>query len=431
MLLEFKVENFLSFKDMAEFSMLSDTSKSSKKESKDAVTTLNKLNILKSAAIFGANASGKSNLLRAIDVMIEKVLSDRTNIDKFALSEETDDKPSLFEITFITKARDVEAKNEYITFRYGFEIKDGIIVSEWLFGRFTASESTLFIREGSEIKLGDKFKEGKQFIKASGKINESKLLIHLIQDLKGTNAPINSLIIRWFKRLGNITFLVKDNFHDITTMLMDYEDSKECIIKALKAADTSIDNIIIEEKQIDIDELPIFIKDKLKNDDKKELKTEIVKSIHTKYDLDGNPKESVEFNFDKQESEGTKKFFTIIGPVLHTLSKGFILVIDEIDARLHPNLCEAIISLFNNPNTNKKNAQLIFATHNANIMTRDMLRRDQIYLVEKDKYGASELYSLLDYKKVRSDATYNKDYLMGKYGGVPYLGNFESLFSEE
>ena len=122
-----------------------------------------------------------------------------------------------------------------------------------------------------------------------------------------------------------------------------------------------------------------------------------------------------------------KNFFALIGPILDALKHGLVLIIDEIDARLHPNLCEALISLFNSKHANKKGAQLIFATHNTLIMNRNMLRRDQIYFIEKDKFGESELYSLLDYKKVRSDASYDKDYLLGKYGAVPYLGNFDSF----
>lgn len=108
---------------------------------------------------------------------------------------------------------------------------------------------------------------------------------------------------------------------------------------------------------------------------------------------------------------------------------GLVIVIDEIDARLHPSLCEVLIELFNSKKMNKKNAQLIFATHNTLIMNRRVLRRDQIYFVEKDKYGESEIYSLLDYKKIRRDASYDKDYLLGKYGAIPSLGDFESFFA--
>ena len=106
-----------------------------------------------------------------------------------------------------------------------------------------------------------------------------------------------------------------------------------------------------------------------------------------------------------------------------------VLIIDEIDARLHPTLCNVLISLFNSKKSNKNNAQIIFATHNTQIMNRKTLRRDQIYFVEKDKFGESDLYSLLDYKKVRNDASYDKDYLLGKYGAVPYLGNFENFIA--
>ncbi|MCK5100346.1 MAG: ATP-binding protein [Desulfobacteraceae bacterium] len=230
-------------------------------------------------------------------------------------------------------------------------------------------------------------------------------------------------------KLQDISAIANDNFYGITADLMSKEGMKEQIIKAFCLADICIEGIILKEKPVDINDFPKFIRADLEKKDLDKLHTLSVKSQHKKYNKDKEEIGIEVLDFDREESDGSKKFFALIGPVLDSLKHGLVLVIDEIDARLHPSLCDLLIGLFNSKTTNKNHAQLIFATHNTLIMNRRMLRRDQIYFVEKDKYGESELYSLLDYKKVRSDASYDKDYLLGKYGAVPYLGNFESFIA--
>ena len=133
---------------------------------------------------------------------------------------------------------------------------------------------------------------------------------------------------------------------------------------------------------------------------------------------------------NKDESQGTQKFFELSGPIIDTL-KGRVLVIDELDAQIHPKLARAICEVFNSKELNPNNAQLIFIAHNTNILDKDLLRRDQIWFVEKDQYGASELFSLVEFKdpqngkKVRNDASYEKSYLNGIYGAVPHVRDFE------
>ena len=133
------------------------------------------------------------------------------------------------------------------------------------------------------------------------------------------------------------------------------------------------------------------------------------------------------FDFEKQESEGTQKIFALAGPLIDTLKNGRVLFVDEIDARLHPLLTIAIIRLFNSAATNSKNAQLIFTTHDTNVLSADVLRRDQVWFTEKDRYGASLLYSLLEYKP-RNDSSLAKNYLQGRYGAIPVLGGLASFF---
>ena len=132
------------------------------------------------------------------------------------------------------------------------------------------------------------------------------------------------------------------------------------------------------------------------------------------------------FDLDEHESEGTKKLFSLSGPLVDTLKRGDVLIIDELDARLHPLLTKEIVSLFNDPVRNSKHAQLVFATQDTNLLDNHVLRRDQIWFVEKDRQGASYLYSLAEFK-VRNDATYEKDYILGRYGAIPFLGGMRHL----
>lgn len=131
---------------------------------------------------------------------------------------------------------------------------------------------------------------------------------------------------------------------------------------------------------------------------------------------------------ESQESDGTLKFFNYSGAVLDALMDGGALFIDEFDARLHPLLTKKIVELFNSQQINKNGAQLIFVTHDTNLLDNSVLRRDQIYFTEKNKLSQTVVYSLADFKGVRNDASYEKDYINGKYGAIPFLGNFEKLF---
>ena len=145
-------------------------------------------------------------------------------------------------------------------------------------------------------------------------------------------------------------------------------------------------------------------------------------STHALFDNDGNKAGDVSFPFEVNESEGTLKYFAFAYPILHALDTGTRLIIDELGAKLHPTLLEHIVGLFNNAMTNPRNAQLIFTTHDTNLLSSHHFRRDQIWFTQKDIYGASQLFSLAEYK-VRSNAPFERDYLLGKFGATPIIGN--------
>jgi len=214
------------------------------------------------------------------------------------------------------------------------------------------------------------------------------------------------------------------------------EKSKKRTVKFLKSADLGIEDLLVHK--VDIDALPESMSDNLKDFIKKQVKEEDgvefmsgVSTYHQVFDENNLPKDMTDFSMEKDESSGTKKYFALSGPILETLEKGEVLIVDELANKLHSNLACRLIELFNSKETNPNNAQLIFNTHNTNLLSSNIFRRDQIWFVEKDRYGASSLYSLGNFKSdtVRKEDNYEKKYIEGRYGAVPYLGEFDKEFT--
>ena len=149
-----------------------------------------------------------------------------------------------------------------------------------------------------------------------------------------------------------------------------------------------------------------------------------VKTLHSKFNSENEYLKDEKFNLFEDESLGTQKYFYVIGPVIDSLRKGTVLFLDELDASLHPILTQKILSLFNNRDSNPKGAQLIFTSQDTNLLSQDLFDKEQIWFVEKDKYGSSHIASLSEYKNVRKEHKIERNYIMGKYGAIPYLGDF-------
>lgn len=429
MLIEFSVGNYRSFKDVVTFSMVAAniTARHKVLDDTNVFKAKKNLNLLKSAVFYGANASGKSNLIKAIIFMKYMVLnssrdtvaSEPIEIDNFRLSMETEEEPSHFELVFLL---------DDIQYRYGFEIMNGRVYSEWLY-RTKQREVLLFERNEQEISLSTAFREGKQFTKNT---RRNALFLSVVAQWNG---EIAQSIVRWFRKIGVISGLNDDRYQVFTIkQVMEGSGIKEKIIDFVCRLDTGISGI--DAKTIDISEsqLPQDMPPELKKLllDSNEVFT--VVTMHPKYDKNGKQGGMERFDLKGNESDGTQKIFSMAGPIMDSLQNGKILVVDELDARLHPLITREIVKLFNSPITNSHNAQLIFATHDTNLLSNKFFRRDQIWFTEKDRYGATDLYSLVEFKmkgeKVRNDASFEKDYILGRYGAIPFIGNLEELFGE-
>jgi uncharacterized protein len=421
MLLSFSCGNYASFKDVKTLSMVA---AKPVKEYEDAnVFQANRYKLLKSAVIYGANASGKSNLLKAIAKMKNLVINSSKNIQKdeplgtepFMLNIETVKAPSFFEVCFII---------DQIKYRYGFEVDSSRFKSEWLFQCKKIQEAPLFIRDEDDIDVDDKF------IGASGLEDRTRDNALFLSVCAQFNVKLAGKLLAWFYNLNVISGLHDRNYQRYSEdMFLRGGTPRNSIMQFLEKADLGIRDMIIERQESKTDGATAGELMKPVS----QLQQTSISTSHNIYSDDGDVIGSAGFVFDFQESEGSKKYFRLSGPIIDTLSSGKVLFVDELDARLHPVLTVEIVRLFNSRETNPNNAQLIFATHDTNLLSSNLFRRDQVWFTEKDHVEATDLYSLVEYKTkkglVRKDASFEKDYFRGRYGAIPLLGDFNQIWS--
>lgn len=430
MLLQFSVKNFKTFKDKASLNLVASNYDKDTREF-DNIYNDDKFDIrlLKSAVVYGSNASGKSKFFEALNFMKYFVISsskesqkgDEIDTEPFKLSSESENSPSEFEVIFT---------HNNVMFRYGFEVDRKNVISEWLYYKPKTKEIELFYRDGENFETHSRnFTKGKTVIK-EGLVRNNALLLSVSAQF---NDKTCIEVMDWFKELKTISGLNESGYRGFTLSKTDDPNQKENILNLLKAADLGIQDIKLEK--VDVANLPKDMPKELKdriikevNDEKKEFLSDILTS-HKKFDSNKKVIDFVNFSLDDDESSGTRKFFALTGPILDVLENGYTLIVDELDSKLHPNLVCKIVSLFNSKELNKKNAQLIFNTHDTNLLSSGLFRRDQIWFTDKNKFGEAKLYSLGDFKsdEVRKTELFEENYIKGKYGAVPFLGFFDNL----
>lgn len=420
MLLEFSVNNFLSIKDTIRLSLNSDKSKENAFEVKD-------FRLLRCAGIFGPNASGKSNILKALSFMKAMVLNHKKVIQStdalpfspFRLNSETENASSSFEIVFFTNNT---------KYRYGFEADEANVYSEWLFAAQNGKEAKLFYRDvDHQIFYNNdrKFQEGRHL-----KVLKNHLFLWKCDQEGG---PISREIFKWFKQLNIIDGQTMQGYIRFAMEQMEKPDfAKELSALVSGVADLGIEKIQMEEESLDLNKHPFKelkrFASKL-HDGSATITRVMLKTLHPKFNERNERIGSTNFELDENESLGTKKFFFLSAPILDTLRKGKVLLIDELGASLHPNLTKELVKLFLNPSINKRNAQLLFVTHDLNLLTPSLLTREQIWFTDKDQFGATKCYSLSEIKNVRKKENWLRSYLYGNYGGIPYF-DFSRFYGE-
>lgn len=417
MLLSFTVRNYRSFRDEVTL----DLNSSSIKGLEENVAYLpNGARILKSAVIYGANSSGKSNLLTAMIFVKKLVLNSSKNsqanenidVESFRLNSRTEGRPSYFEVIFF---------HQGIKYRYNLSVDKMVVHTENLFYTKVNKEYTYFTRENGKINIDEKFIEG---FGLESKTRENALFLSVVAQWNG---EISMSLLNWFSNFKYINDTNKQFHQDYTAkLLIQDENYRNWITKFLANGDLGFSELTMEKMNLgELENIPKEIRDIILGENKGGT---TIRTHHKKYDENTEEVGQVLFDLNKHESLGTRKYFSISGLIVEALAMGKVLIMDEFDARLHPNLSASIIRLFNSRLNNPKNAQLIFVTHNTNLLSKDNFRRDQIILAKKDpKFGFTKMNPLID-EKARIDEAYEKNYLKGEYGAIPDTKNQLNLF---
>jgi len=421
MLIQFSVANFFSIKERQTFSMVA--SKSTELEETHTFVApisggRSEMHLLRSAAVYGANAAGKTNLMLAMDKMHEVVIesaSDRVRgealpVTPFALDAKTRTAPSEFEMHFIV---------DEVRYQYGFTATKERVVDEWLIAYPRGRGQHWFSREWSSENKAHKWGFSASF---AGKKN-------LWQDATRDNALFLSTAVQlnskqllplydWFKKSARPNSVQEMAlFGPGAALLASIE--KEKILKFLKVADLGIHDLRIQEQDlVSSNVLSGNMPEDLRRALSENMKGEKFLKITTAHlDTEGKP---VTFHFGA-ESAGTKKIVTSSGLWIDALENGRTVFVDELHESLHVELVKFLVNFFHRDQTNPHNAQLIFTTHETSLLNQEFLRRDQIWFCEKNETSATVLYPLTDFHPRKWRENLELAYLSGAYGAVPYI----------
>lgn len=403
MILEFCVTNYLSIKEEMKISFVATTLKECPAEPNDLIAISDTgLSLLRSAVIYGANASGKSNVLKAFsfykrfitDSFKNSQAGEPIDVENFRLNATSVVEPTTMEATF---------SDGGFIYRYGFEVNRRAVCAEWLYQRVNkkrAKEVEVFFREGEQTAVHRDSSLLQELVNKKMVRGNALLLSTAAQ----FNEPKAVSILNW---LGETLVLFCSEDKQLwkqAILHLDNESMRTRITAFAKYADLGIEGIAKTDNRI--------------------------VTSHHQYDDEGRETNNVIFSMGENESEGTIKYFSLSYPIIDALDHGKRIIIDELDSKLHPLLVRKIISLFNSKETNPRGAQLLFTTHDTFLLSAGLFRRDQIWFTHKDNFGATEAYSLAEYK-VRSGSPFEKDYLQGKYGATPIIGEVEKIFHKE
>jgi len=418
MLIEFSVANFRSIKSRQTFSMTKAKGDELEETNTFQPEGLNNLSLLKSAAIYGPNAAGKSNFINAMRSMAKIVTEsatemqrgDKLPVDPFKLDPKTRKSATEFEVVFIA---------DEIRYQYGFVASKEQILEEWLIAFPKGRRQNWFARLWDEKnnkyqwEMGNSLSGKKSLWQESTRSNA--LFLSMAVNL---NSKQLQPVYDWFDTTLRTT-TVSGWSHSFTASLCSKAENKQQVLNFLKAADIDIKDVVVKKKLFDEDDLPKDLPEDVRsNIVKKMAGEEIIDELLLLHE-DSTGK-LIPFDF-YEESDGTQKLFSFAGPWLDTLKNGYVLFVDELHDNLHPKLVQFLIDLFHNIETNPKNAQVVFTTHETTILNQDIFRRDQVWFCEKREDHATAVYPLTDFSPRKGRENLELSYLAGRYGAVPYV----------
>lgn len=421
MLLMFKVRNYTSFKNE---SILDMRATAYVQHPSHVIPINDKTDLLKTTALYGANASGKSNFISAMFFFEHYIFSQfinkkenedfessetgmRVSLEPFTLSNDGNE-ASEFDIIFLRNGKQIQ---------YGFECTSKEVLNEWLF----IDDKKVFDRTGTDLSFGSKYQK---MLSAYKKLPAERLYVAVLEyflDEEAKRAILSDFISFFHEEYNVFTEILFEStvkglagIVGLSKKLVSSKAYREKVENYLRLIDVGIKRLDVQTETI------------LNERTGKKKKEKVVRTVHDIYDETGNVVGEKLFDL-QQESTGTLRFLAYIQNIIEMISRGGVFIVDEMSARLHPLLTKLIVDIF--CSSQNKKAQLIFTTHDISLLNYNQFRRDEVVFVDKNERGESTLYALSDLK-VREDATFSKDYLQGKYGAIPIF-NYDKIMGGE
>lgn len=427
MLISFKIKNFKSIGEEQTFSMVAANKKSTEDVCfKSGNSFAPKL--LKVASIFGPNGGGKTSFVQAMDVFRDFVLKSAKSqrnekidwVKPFKLDTELRHQPSEFEVIFV---------HDGALYQYGFAVTQERVWGEWLFTRANKPRAKLFTvferqfnNSQDDVQVNDSQVKDPREAKEAWKQQTKPNTLFLSEALRG-NAQSESLV-KPFEWIQNFLRIIESadrlSRGYSTEKYLSDEDYRQKIQNLLDSTDTRIKSLEIQKKTLTSSDIPKFFLENAPPEFLDDLKNENVINYKIKTVHQDNTGNIVKLDFD-EESDGIKTLFCLAGPWFAILENGYVLVVDELHNSFHPHALRFLVNLFYDPEINKKNAQLIFTSHETSIMSGKFMHRDQIWFMQRNEQQQSELYSLAEFTKEKGMSNFQKSYLSGRYGALPNL----------
>ncbi|MBA7690171.1 hypothetical protein ES703_98695 [subsurface metagenome] len=424
MLVEFKVGNYRSFREEQTLSLVA----SKDTELDENCVDQGKLRLLKAVGIYGPNASGKSNLIKALSTMQQIIITqagpgEKLPVTPFKLDDKYSKEPSSFEVTFYQGE---------VRYQYGFTATSERIYDEWLIAYPKGVPQTWYTRTFNKLstlwKYGSFLKGEKEGLRNKTRDN----VLFLSVGAQWNNKQL-ATVYEWFSEKIRV-ILPSDRSPVVTIdMLISAEKDEKWkriyysyINHMMRRADLGIQGINIKKQEFSLDEIgfeKVRLPD-LTEEAREKFFRDFKGKIEVEFEHQTEPTGKIVSFLPPEESDGTRRFFELAGPWLLSIFKGMTLLVDEIEASLHPHLVRELIKFIQNRKLTRKEPQLIFATHDTTLLDPELLRRDQIWFTEKDKHSSTRLYSMLDYKPRKGEAM-QRGYLAGRYGAIPIIEAFE------
>ncbi len=411
MLVEFSVENFRSIKNEACLSLVASPDDKGSQSHLVTPETKKKTNsptqLLCSAAIYGANAAGKTNLLRALSTMRTIVVDSKRDLDSipvtpFLFDSTSRDKPSTFEVICLVNG---------VRYQYGFSATAEQVTDEWLYAAPRGRIQLWYQRSKDHWKLGNNLSGNREVWRRATRSDA----LFLTTAISLNNEQLRPLY-DWFKKTLCVT--TAGIWGRGFTISKVRNNEKSELITFLQAADLGINDLRLSEQEFKPDMVPANVPENIREQIIQDNIGRKIRGIWVGHDVGETKTTELELS---EESGGTKKIFALAGQWLDTLRNGHVLVVDELHENLHPNLVRFLVKQFHDPKVNTNGAQLIFSTYDTSILSQEVFRRDQIWFCERNRGQETRLFPLTDFHARKGIDNLERGYLSGRYGAVPYI----------